>query len=221
MSRLEIPAEFEKPPVIDFRVITIEDWDSVLAEGSGIGPWDNIIQLDSEYTVTDGLTGETVPAVSGTVQDKEQTIGIFEIRPASGLLIGIDFNDTRICHKVWATLESVGHFGNGGSREEWWAIPLEYGIRAEGASYISDGDTWKTFELHDKSLEDVQDYLFNTGVLELDKFDDQVYLSDEGKLFLSETNFISSLPDLAPISQLLEKHLIREERRNDNRSEFR
>lgn len=218
MSSLEIPTEFEEAPVVDFRVITIDNWESVIDESGGIGPWDDIIQLDSEpYTVTDGFTGESTPAIGGTVQDKEQTVGIFEIRPASGLIIGIDFENVGVCHKVWTALESVKHCGAGGSREEWWNIPLEYGVRAEGVSYTSDGDPWKTFELEGQSIDDVRDYMFKTAVLELDMFEDIVYMSSDDDAILLGSDSVSCISDLSPLSQLLEKRFIREERRNDNR----
>lgn len=216
MCELEIPNDFQEPPVIDFRVVTIPNWDSVLNEGSAIGPWNHIIQLDSEYTVTDGFTGESTTAISGTVQEKEQTVGVFEIRPASGLLIGIKFRDVGVCHKVWTALDSVKHFGDGGSREEWWSIPLEYGVRAEGSSFTSGGKSiWNTGELENNSINDVRDYMFKSAVLELDHFEDQVYFSVDGLLFTSDSSL--SLSDVSQTSQMLEKLFIRKERRNDNR----
>lgn len=217
MTKNFLTEDMRKGTHIDFSVVTIPDWNKLLEEKSAIGPWDHIVQLDSEYTVTDGLTGGEVPAISGVIQQKEETVGIFEIRPASGLILGIDFKDIQLVHKVWTAFNSVKHFGHGGSRQEWWNIPLKYGETAKILSGSIDSGTNQELDLsEEKEYDDVKDYLLKSSILNLPDYSSLVHMNSTSKFYF-EGETPSSLSDVSELSQLLEKMFIDTERRNQNR----
>ena len=194
---ITVPDEFMDAPSVDFGVRFIPDWEALLSEGSGMNDWDRIVQLDSEYTVEDFQTGESVPAVSGTIQVKEQTAGVFEIRPASGLIIGIEFMDIPIVHTVWTALDSVKHHAGGGDRREWWNIPLTVGVSACGRSSFTD-PPFKKFDMEDvDNYEEVREHILNKSVLQLPDFDSSVYL--EENTFYFAPGEVQSLSDLRSV----------------------
>lgn len=213
-NSITVPSEYRDFPIVNFGVVTISDWDELLNEKSAISPWDYIFQLDSEYTVTDGFTETEVPAVSGIIQEKQETIGTFEIRPASGLVIGIDFKGIGLVHKIWTAFDSIEHCGSGGDRREWWNIPLQYGTIAEGHTF--DEEQPRLFEEPmNLSYEHVQEYLFKTARLEFETVDSSVYLEMDTMYF--DSNEIKDLTDISEITTMLERIWIKEKRRNETR----
>ncbi len=201
---------------VSFEVVSIPNWNNLLSEKTGVSPWRQIVQLDEEeYSVVDGKTGNEVTAISGILQDKQETIGVFEIRPHSGLIIGIEFQLVGLTHKVRTAMDYIEHYGGGGNKKEWWAIPLEYGTWSKSTNYESGS---QVHDAQNLDIEDAHNRLFKSAELDLEDFEYPVYLETPNRFLVDNRESMESFEVIHNLAELLEYKHIWDKRRNENRN---
>lgn len=208
---------------VSARVLSIPNLDEFLDEGYAISPWGQIFQISELITVKDGYTGEEVPAVIGTVQEKEKTIGLFEVRPESGIIFGIEFKNEKfgLTHKIWTAFDSIEHYWDGGTRDEFWNLALSCSSVAQISGITKNNGEinhwleWINFEESDYN--ELKDYMIYSCVLEPEGYNPIVWDSSNGFRFEED---ISDLEEVRPFIELLEKEFVYENRRNCNRYSY-